>query len=133
MGFESSSFEECSGDVVGEVAESECGSAQVFEAAVDDFGETVAGVGMIEVGQDVPGSAFECPAQRDELGQTPRYARRGQRVDFGLHQGLAADFVGIAVGINDVLVDAPGDFECDVAIAGEQVEYAVLLTQREQA
>ena len=41
----------------------------MFEAAVDGFGRTVAGVGMIEVGQDVPGSAFECPAQRDELGQ----------------------------------------------------------------
>ena len=105
----------------------------MFEASVDGFGRTVAGVGMIEVGQDVPGSAFECPAQRDELGQTPRYARRGQRVDFGLHQGLAADFVGIAVGINDVLVDAPGDFECDVAIAGEQVEDPVLLAWGEQA
>ena len=105
----------------------------MFETSVDRFGRTVAGVGMIEVGQDVPGSAFECPAQRDELGQTPRYARRGQRVDFGLHQGLTADFVGIAVGINDVLVDAPGDFEGDVAIAGEQVEDPVLLAWREQA
>ena len=60
--------------------------------------------------------------QCDECGQAPRYARGGQCVDFGLHQGLAADFVGIAVGINDVLVDAPGDLECDVLIAGEQVE-----------
>ena len=70
----------------------------MFEAAVDGFGRTVAGVGMIEVGQDVPGSAFECPAQRDELGQTPRYTRGGQGVDFGLHQGLTADFVGITIG-----------------------------------
>ena len=86
---------------------------------------------MIEVGQDVPGSAFECPAQRNELSQTPRYTRAGQCINFGLHHGLTADFVGIAVGINDVLVGTPGDLECDVAIAGEQVEYAVLLTQRE--
>ena len=93
----------------------------MFEAAVDGFGRTIGGVGMIEVGQDVPGSAFECPAQRGELGQTPRYTRAGQCVDFGLHQGLAADFVGIAVGVDNTLVDAPGDFECDVAIAGEQV------------
>ena len=77
----------------------------MFEAAVDGFGGAVAGVGVVEVGQDVPGSAFECPAQRDELGQTPRYARGGQGsgggsgchpggprcarggqcVDFGLH------------------------------------------------
>ena len=70
----------------------------MFEAAVDGFGRTVAGVGMIEVGQDVPGSAFECPAQRDELGQPPRYTRGGQGVDFGFHQGLTADFVGITIG-----------------------------------
>ena len=77
---------------------------------------------MIEVGQDVPSSAFECPAQRDELSQTPRYARGDQCVDFGLHHGLTADFVGIAVGVNDVLVGAPGDFECDVLLTGKQVE-----------
>ena len=70
----------------------------MFEAAVDGFGRTVAGVGVVEVGQDVPGSAFECPAQRDEFGEAPRYARGGQRVDFGLLQGLTADFVGITIG-----------------------------------
>lgn len=77
---------------------------------------------MIEVGQDVPGSAFECPAQRDELSQTPRYTRAGQCINFGFHQGLTHACVGRAVGINDVLVGTPGDLECDVAIAGEQVE-----------
>ena len=70
----------------------------MFEASVDGFGRAIGGVGVVEVSQDVPGSAFECPAQRDELGQPPRYTRGGQGVDFGLHQGLAADFVGIAVG-----------------------------------
>ena len=99
----------------------------MFKAAVDRFGRTVAGVGVVEVGQDVPGSAFECPAQGGELGQTPRYTRGGQGVDFGLHQGLTADFVGIAVGVDDVLVDAPGDLEGDVLVAGKQVEYLVLL------
>ena len=94
----------------------------MFKAAVDRFGRASCGVGMIEVGQDVPGSAFECPAQHDELGQTPRYARGGQCVDFGLHQGLAADFAGIAVGIDNVLVDAPSDLERDVLLTGKQVE-----------
>ena len=70
----------------------------MFKAPVDSFGRAIGGVGMIEVGQDVPGSAFECPAQRHELGQTPQCARAGQGVDFGLHQGLTADFGGIAVG-----------------------------------
>ena len=77
---------------------------------------------MSEIGQVVPGSAFECPAQRDELSQAPRYTRAGQRVNFGFHHGLTHVRVGRAVGINDVLVGAPGDLECDVAIAGEQVE-----------
>ena len=70
----------------------------MFEAAVDGFGGAIGGVGVVEVGQDVPGSAFECSAQRGELGQAPRYARGGQGVDFGFHQGLTADFVGITVG-----------------------------------
>ncbi len=94
----------------------------MFKAPVDSFGRTIGGVGVVEVGQDVPGSAFECPAQLHELSQTPRYTRTGQCINFGLHHGLTADFVGIAVGINDVLVGTPGDLECDVAIAGEQVE-----------
>ena len=93
----------------------------MFEASVDGFGRAIGGVGVVEVSQDVPGSAFECPAQRDELGQAPRYARGGQRVDLGLHQGLTADLVGITIGVDDVLVDAPCDLERDVAIAGEQV------------
>ncbi len=73
----------------------------VFEAAADGFGEAIAGLGG-EVGQDVPGLAFECPTQRNELGQVARYARGGQCVDFGLHQGLARTRVGRAVGIDDV-------------------------------
>ena len=99
----------------------------MFKAAVDGFGRAIAGVGVVEVGQDVPGSACECPAQRDELGQASWYARGCQCVDFGFHQGLTADFVGIAVGVDNVLVDALCDLEGDVAIVGEQVEDLVLL------
>ena len=94
----------------------------MFEASVDNFGGAIAGVGVVEVGQDVPGSAFECPAQRDELGQTPRYTRGGQGVDFGFHQGLTRVRVGRAVGVDDVLVGAPSDLKGDVVVAGEQVE-----------
>ena len=71
----------------------------MFEAAVDGFGGTVAGVGVVEVGQDVPGSAFECPSQRHELGQAPRHVRVAETVYFGLYQGLTADYVGIAVSV----------------------------------
>ena len=99
----------------------------MFEAAVDGFGGAVAGVGVVEVGQDVCGSAFECPAQCDDLCEGAWHVRVAETVYFGLHQGLTADFVGIAVGVDDVLVGAPGDFEGDVLVAGKQVEYLVLL------
>ena len=105
----------------------------MFVAAVDGFGGTVAGVGVVEVGQDVPGSAFERSSQCDEFGQAFRYARIGQCVDFGLHQSLARARIGRAVGINDVLVGVPRGLKGDVAIAGEQVEDAVLLAWGEQA
>ena len=94
----------------------------MFEAAVDGFGGAVAGVEVVEVGQDVPGSAFECPAQRDELGQAPRYERGGQCVNFGFHHGLTRGRVGRTVGTNDVLVGAPGDLERNVLLIGKQVE-----------
>ena len=71
----------------------------MFEAAVDGFGGAIGGVGVVEVGQDVFGSACECPAQRDELGQAPRHVRVAETVYFGLYQVLTADFVGIAVGL----------------------------------
>ena len=103
----------------------------MFEAAVDGFGGAIAGVGVVEVGQDVPGSAFECPAQCDDLREGARDARVAETGYFGLHQGLTRNRVGRTVGVDNVLVDAPGDLECDVLVAGKQVEYAVLLTQRE--
>ena len=94
----------------------------MFKAPVDGFGRAIGGVRMIEVGQDVPGTAFECPAQRNELSQTPRYTRAGQCINFGFHQGLARSRVGRAVGINDVLIGTPSDLECDVLLTGKQVE-----------
>ena len=93
----------------------------MLDASVDRFGSTVAGVGMIKVGQDVPGSALERSSQCDDLREGARDIRVAKTGYFGLHQNVTTDFVGIAVGVDDVLVDAPGDFECDVAIAGEQV------------
>ena len=94
----------------------------MFEAAVDSFGRAIAGVGVVEVGQDVPGSAFECPAQRDELSQAPRYTRGGQCVDLGFHHGLTHACVGCAVGVDDVLVGTPSNLERDVLLTGKQVE-----------
>ena len=94
----------------------------MLEASVDGFGRAIAGVGMIEVGQDVPGSAFERSSRCANLREGARDARVAQTVYFGLHQGLTADFAGITIGVDDGLVDAPGDLEGDVLITGEQVE-----------
>ena len=94
----------------------------MFEAPVDGFGRAIGGVRMIEVGQDVPGTAFECPAQRNELAQTPRYTRAGQGINFGFHHGLTCSRVGRTVGINNVLVGTPSNLECDVLLTGKQVE-----------
>mgnify|MGYP000910094537 CR=1 FL=1 len=94
----------------------------MFKASVDRFGGAIAGGGVVEVGQDVPGSAFERSAQRNELSQTPRYTRAGQCINFGLHHGLTHACVRRAVGINDVLVGAPSDLERDVLLTGKQVE-----------
>ena len=70
----------------------------MFEAAVDGFGGAACGVGVVEAGQDIPGSAFECPAQCDDFREGARHARVAEAVYFGLYQGLTADFAGIAVG-----------------------------------
>ena len=37
-------------------------AAEVFEGCVDGFGGAACGVGVVDVGQDVPGSVFECCA-----------------------------------------------------------------------
>ena len=66
----------------------------MFEAAVDGFGGAVAGVGVIEVGQDVCGSAFECPAQGGELGEGGGHACGGEASDFLVHQSLSPTRVG---------------------------------------
>ena len=48
---------------------------------------------------------------------------------FGLHEGLAGVPVGLAVGVDGVLVDAPSDFDCDVLVTGEQIKNLVLLAR----
>lgn len=71
----------------------------MFEAAVDGLGGAVAGVGVVEVGQDVPGSAFERSSQCDDLREGVRHARVAETGYFGSHQGLAHARVGCVVGV----------------------------------
>jgi hypothetical protein len=62
-GSESASVEEGSGDVVGEIAEAEGIGSEVLDSPVDGFGGSVAGVGPLEVGQDVGGAAAHCAGE----------------------------------------------------------------------
>ena len=48
-------------------------------------------------------------------------------------RALPRILLGSRYAPGDVLVDTPGDLECDVVIAGEQVEDLVLLAWGEQA
>ena len=64
---EAAGFEQRFGDVVGQVAEPEGGSAEVFEAAVDRLGRAVGRAGSLEVGQHVVGALLQGPAQRDQF------------------------------------------------------------------
>ena len=88
--------------------------------------------GVVEVGQVVPGSAFERSSQSDKFGQATRCSRVGQCVDFCLRQSPAPNHVGLSASIDDALVDAPSDLKGNVLHAGKQVEYLVVLVRSKQ-
>ena len=71
----------------------------MFEGCVDGLGGVACGVGVVEVGQDVCGSAFERSSQCDDLCEGAWHVRVAETVYFGLHQGLARTRVGRAVGV----------------------------------
>lgn len=58
FGSESAGVQECAGDVMGKVSETEGGAAEVFDSAVDGFGGPVAGVCVVEIRQNIVGPAF---------------------------------------------------------------------------
>lgn len=65
------------GDVVGEVAESEGGAAEVFESAVDGFGRAVAGARAVEVGQLSSLDRLLVVAERPAEGKRARCQAQG--------------------------------------------------------
>ena len=90
----------------------------MFEPAVDRFGGAVAGAGVVEVGQHVQGPAFQGSTESDQLGELRGHSL-GEVVDHGLQSLLPTRAVGVAVGGDDALVDAPGRFDLDVLVSGE--------------
>ena len=101
----------------GEVYESEGVAAQGFQAAVDGFGGSVGSV-VIEVGQYVGVAAPQGTAQLCQFLDGGGHAA-AQSVDARGHHGLAAAPVGLAVGGDDALIDAPGHQDRQVVIIGE--------------
>ena len=116
---------------MGEVAEAEGGSAEVFQSAVDGFGRSVAGSGAVEVGQDVSWASTEGGSEASQFGQWLGDAG-GESVDDRVQGGLAAAAVGVAVGGDESLVDAPGGQDLDVVVGGEQCLEALPLLVGEQ-
>lgn len=113
--------------MVGEVADSSGGSCEVFEEAVDGFGGAVAGAGVVEERKDVCAAPFHGPPERADLlkpGRDPGLEAGDQPghdlVSLGRIRGL--------VGVDHVLVDAPGHLESSMAFVGEHLGEPVLLS-----
>lgn len=111
---------------MGEVAEAQRGATEVLEAAIDSLCWAVAGAGPVEVGQHVPGPAFQSAAERDDLGQRG-WNVAGEVLDHGGELLLGGNAIGIAVCLDDPLVDAPGRLHCGVLVCGEHAAQAAAL------
>ena len=91
----------------------------MLQASVDRFGWTVAGPEPVEVGQHVSGSLARGAAKLGDLDERPGDAG-AERLDQLDHQLAARGWVGVPVGGDHPLVDAPGGLDLDVLIDGEQ-------------
>ncbi len=96
----------------------------MFEAAVDRLCRSVRRAGTVEVGQAVIGPAGQGPTEGDELGERGR--------DAGGEGGLAGGPVGVSVGGDDALVNAPARLDLDVGLDREDSGELVVLAVGEQ-
>ena len=81
----------------------------MLEASVDGFRGSLAGVGVVEVGEDFPGSAFECSSQCDDLPAGARDARVAETVYFGLYLGLTGGgWVFRTICFDRAILSSPG-------------------------
>ena len=91
----------------------------MVEAAVDRLGRPVGGAGAVDVGQHVDGSPFEGPAEvitsRRAVGTLWLLAPMSCCIS-----SWPLFPVRFAVGGDHVLVDAPGRFDLDMLVVGEQ-------------
>src|SRR5690554_2255127 len=110
------------GAVEGSLEGSRDGRVYVYNHdELDDRATPLSGtqLGSVEVGQHVRGAALEGPAEGDDLAQCRRDAV-ADRLDQRCHQLAALRAVGLPVGADHALVDAPGGFDLDVLVGGEE-------------
>jgi hypothetical protein len=87
----------------------------------------LAGAWAVEVSEHVGGAALQGAAEGGHFSQPGRHAG-ADRVDRCAELGFRGAAVGVSVGGDDALVDAPGRFNFDVALVGEHgVQAGVLL------
>lgn len=98
----------------------------MLEPAVDGLGGAVGGAGVVEVGQDVLAPALQGSPEAGDL-LDPGWHPGGDGVDQGAHEGSAVGLVGVLVGVDHLLVRAPGDLNDHVALVGEQAGQPGLL------
>ncbi len=94
----------------------------MFEAAVDCFGGAIGGVGAVEYAKMSPARRVSVLPSVMSTARPHDTRVEVTRISFGFHHGLTRARVGRAVGINDILVGAPSDLECDVLLTGKPVE-----------
>lgn len=80
----------------------------------------VAGARVVEEREDVGGAAFQGAAKPDQFSQLGGDAG-GDHLNHAGHEVTTKSRVGAAVGLDKALVDAPGGFDLDMIIIGEQV------------
>lgn len=73
---------------------------------------------MVEEGQHIVAASVQGAAQLGEFFEGSVYTT-AQRVDDRGHHGLAAAAVGVVVGGDDALVDAPGHHDGEMVVVGE--------------
>ena len=86
---------------------------------------------MVEEGQDIRAAAPQSATELAQFLQTGGHTTP-QGVDEGGHHRLAAAAVGLAVGGDDALVDAPRHDDRHVVVVGEYAGQPGSLTGAEQ-
>ena len=85
----------------------------------------------VEVGQHVDPAFLQCATEGDELGQRLRTRWLSASISYTIKLATTSP-VGFAVGGDHALVDAPGRFDLNVVVVGEQRLEPLLLLVGEE-